>query len=363
MPPTPPRPTGGPMGHAIHTVQRRDGKRLAVRLGLAALVVVMTATIGTLAWFSYSINAPVGGATPLGGGEPSVVVIPTGSSISEISQILSQKGLIRSSTAFEIYARIGPAHGQLKPGPYQLNPGMSTVQILDYLSSGKIAVRTFVARDGLTLAQLAASYEQQGFGAASEFTAAVGAAKLSPSAQAFFGSPTSLEGLLPADSYQLIINDPASALIAQMLKNLDEKVIPAFQTVSSYPGKLTAYQVLILASIVEKEASTPADRSGVAGVFYNRLAKGIKLESDVTVIYITGRTEPTATDLNSNSPYNTRKFAGLPPTPISVPSLAAIESTLKPTASSYIFFIGGKDGKTYYANTYAEHLINIDKYM
>ena len=189
------------------------------------------------------------------------------------------------------------------------------------------------------------------------------AAKLSANAQAFFGSPTSLEGLLPADSYQLIINDPASVLIAQMLKNLDEKVIPAFQAFSSYPGKLTAYQVLILASIVEKEASTPADRSGVAGVFYNRLAKGIKLESDVTVIYITGRTEPTATDLNSNSPYNTRKFAGLPPTPISVPSLAAIESTLKPTASSYIFFIGGKDGKTYYANTYAEHLINIDKYM
>lgn len=345
------------MGHAIHTVQRRDGKRLAMRVGLAVLVLIMAAAIGTLAWFSYSINTPVGGKDAV------VVTIPSGSSISAISEILSQKGLIRSAPAFELYARIGPAHGQLKPGPYQLNPGMSTVQILDYLSSGKIAVRTFVARDGLTLAQLASSYEQQGFGPAYDFTAAVGAAKLSPTAQAFFDAPTSLEGLLPADSYQLVINDPASVLITQMLKNLDDKVIPAFQAVSPYPGKLTAYQVLILASIVEKEASTPADRSGVAGVFYNRLAKGIKLESDVTVIYITGRIDPTAADLNSNSPYNTRKFAGLPPTPISVPSLAAIESTLKPTPSSYIFFIGGKDGKTYYANTYAEHLVNIDKHM
>lgn len=353
----PPRPTSGPSGHAIHTVQRRDSRRIIFRLGIAALVLALLAAVSVLGWFSYSINAAVGGSDSV------IVTIPAGSSIAEISQILSQKGLIRSSSAFEIYARIGPAHGQLKPGPYQLNPGMSTVQILDYLAAGKIAVRTFVARDGLTLTQLAASYESQGFGPAADFTAAVGAAKLSPSAQAFFDNPTSLEGLLPADSYQLVINDPASVLIEQMLKNLDDKVIPAFQAVSSYPGKLTAYQVLVLASIVEKEASTVADRSGVAGVFFNRLSRGIKLESDVTVIYITGRIEPTASDLNSNSPYNTRKFPGLPPTPISVPSLSAIQATLSPTSSSYLFFIGGKDGKTYYANTYAEHLVNIDKYL
>lgn len=357
MPPLAPRPVGQPTGHAIHTVQRRDSRRILFRLGIASLVAGMVAIIAALSWFSYSINSPVGGSNPI------VVIIPSGSSIQQISQILSQNKLIRSPAAFELYARIGPAHGQLKPGPYQLNSGMSTVQILDYLASGKIAVRTFIARDGLTLAQLATSYEQQGFGSAADFTAAVGAAKLSPTAQAFFGSPTSLEGLLPADSYQLVINDPATKLIDKMLANLDDKIIPAFSTTSVYPGKLTAYQVMILASIVEKEASTPADRAGVAGVFYNRLARGIRLESDVTVIYLTGRIEPTASDLAINSPYNTRKFVGLPPTPISVPSLTAIEATLKPTVSSYLFFIGGKDGKTYYANTYAEHLVNIDKYM
>lgn len=349
-------PVGNPSGHAIQTVQRR-GSRLFLRLGIGALILAMLATVGTLTWFSYSINTPVGGS------DSQVVTIPAGSSIQEISQILSQKKLIRSTGAFELYARIGPAHGQLKPGPYQLSPGMSTVQILDYLSAGKIAVRTFIARDGLTLAQLADSYEQQGFGSAADFTAAVGVAKLSANAQTFFGSSMSLEGLLPADSYQLVITDPASKLVEKMLTNLDEKIIPAFAAVSPYPGKLTAYQVMTLASIVEKEASTPADRAGVAGVFYNRLARGIKLESDVTVIYLTGRIEPTAADLAINSPYNTRRFAGLPPTPIAAVSLSALEATLKPTPSSYLFFIGGKDGKTYYANTYAEHLVNIDKYM
>lgn len=321
------------------------------------LGVVLVGVIAFLGWFSYTINAS-GGLT-----DKLIVNIPTGSSIKEIAQILQDKELIRSDTAFELYARIGPAHGQLKPGPYQLSRSMSIVQVLDYLSSGKIAVRTFTARDGLTLAALAQSYESQGFGKASEFTAAVGAAKLSPVASQVLGNPTSLEGLLPADTYQLVINDPATTLVSKMLTNLDQKVIPVLQSVPSYPGKLTAYQVMTLASIVEKEASTPTDRAGVAGVFYNRLARGIKLESDVTVIYITGRIEPTAADLNSNSPYNTRKFAGLPPTPISIPSIDAIEATLKPTASSYLFFIGGKDGNVYYANTYAEHLVNIDKHL
>ncbi len=350
------RPGRGLQGHAIHTIERRR-KRRFLRLVLAAGLLAITALIAIAAWFSFSINVPVGGS------EQRVITIAEGSSISQIADQLEDAGMIRSSWAFSTYARLGPAHGQLKPGPYQLKGSMSTVQIIDYLASGKIAVKTFVARDGSTMKQLAASYEAQGLGTAEEFTAALQNTPLPPElAAAFPEAKQDLEGFLLADSYNVVANESAASVVSRMLNNFSAKALPLFKNDPS-PQKLTYYETLTLASIVEKEASRDEDRAGVAGVFYNRLRQRIKLESDVTVIYLTGRIEPTASDLAIDSPYNTRKYAGLPPTPINSPSLLAIEHTLKPIDSDYIFFIGGSDGKVYYAVTYAEHQANIKKYI
>lgn len=351
-----PRPGRGLQGHAIHTIERRR-KRRFVRLLAALAVLAVASLIAVCAWFSFSINVPVGGS------EQQVITIADGSSISQIADQLAEAGMIRSAWAFATYTRFGPAHGQLKPGPYQLKSSMSTVQIIDYLASGKIAVKTFVARDGSTMKQLAASYEAQGLGSATEFSAALQTTTLPTQlAAAFPEAKQDLEGFLLGDSYQVVANEPAASVVQKMLNNFAAKALPLFKATPS-PQKLTNYQTLTLASIVEKEASRDADRAGVAGVFYNRLRAGIKLESDVTVIYLTGRIEPTAADLAIDSPYNTRKYAGLPPTPINSPSLSSIEHTLKPIASDYIFFIGGSDGKVYYAVTYAEHQDNIRKYI
>ena len=351
---TTPKPAR-PSGHAIQTIERTRGKRVLKRLIFASLVLLVGLLITVGVWVSYNLNFPVGGGTS------QILAIEPNASISSIAKQLKDAGYIRDEVVFGIYVKFGPAQGSLKPGPYQLKSSMNMVQIVDYLAAGKIATKTFVVRDGLTIAQMAASYESQGLGTAQEFRDAVAAATLPPNVQAKFGTPKALEGFLLADTYQVVINDPAFTVVQRMLTNFEAKALPLFATPA--PGKLSPYQALVLASLVEKEASTEADRAGVAGVFYNRLAQGIKLESDVTVIYLTGRAEPTASDLAIDSPYNTRRYAGIPPGPIAGPSLAAIRATLQPTKSDYLFFIGGNDGKVYYARTYAEHQANIKAHL
>lgn len=344
-----------PSGHAIQTVERTRGKRLVKRFVFAGLVLFVAALIVVGVWSSINLNIPVGG------GKSQIISIEPNASISSIAKQLKEAGYIRDEVVFGLYVKFGPAQGSLKPGPYQLKSSMNMVQIVDYLAAGKIATKTFVVRDGLTIAQMAVSYESQGLGTAQEFKEAVAAATLPPNVQAKFGTPKSLEGFLLADTYQVVINDPAFTVVQRMLTNFEAKALPLFAVPA--PGRLSPYQVLVLASLVEKEASTEADRAGVAGVFYNRLAQGIKLESDVTVIYLTGRAEPTAADLLIDSPYNTRRYGGLPPGPIAGPSLAAIRATLEPTKSDYLFFIGGNDGNVYYARTYAEHQANIKAHL
>lgn len=349
------RPPQRPSGHAIQTVERTRGKRIAKQLIFAGAALLLVIIIALCTWISYSLTVAVGGGTT------QIITIAEKSSITTIARQLKEAGYIRDETVFALYVKFGPARGSLKPGPYQLKPSMNMVQIVDYLAVGKIATKTFVVRDGQTIAQMALSYETQGLGSAQEFKEAVTSETLPTSITAKFGTPKTIEGFLLADTYQVVINDPAQAVVARMLSNFEAKALPLFAAPA--PGRLSPYQVLILASIVEKEASRDTDRAGVAGVFYNRIAQGIKLESDVTVIYLTGRAEPTAADLAIDSPYNTRRFGGLPPGPINSPSLSSIKATLQPTKSDYLFFIGGNDGNVYYARTYAEHLVNIKNHL
>jgi len=343
-----------PTGHAIETIERHNRQDVVRRIGLAILVAVTACLILISAWVSYNFTAP-------GGTEAKLITIAPNSSLQSIGDQLAAAQLIRSSSLFVAYAKFGPARGSLKPGPYQLKGSMSMTQVIDYLAAGKIAMRSFVAKDGLTIAQLASSYASQGLGTDAEFRTAAASVPLSAAITAVFGAPKTSEGFLLADTYQTAVNETAQSVVTRMINNFESRALPLFAT--QIPGRLQPYQALVLASIVEKEAGIYEDRAGISQVFYNRLKIGMKLESDVTVIYLTGRGEPTAADLAIDSPYNTRRNPGLPPTPINSPSLAAIQATLKPTPSSNIFFIGGKDGKTYFAQTYPEHNLNIQRYL
>jgi UPF0755 protein len=146
-----------------------------------------------------------------------------------------------------------------------------------------------------------------------------------------------------------------------MLDNFERQVLPKLP--AEYQNSTKLNDLITLASIVEREANTTEDRRGVAAVFYNRLKLGMKLESDVTVNYATGKTQTLPSDLSIESPYNTYKVAGLPIGPICNPGLDSILATLNPDQNDYLFFLADKNGVVRYAKNLDEHNQNIEKYL
>jgi uncharacterized YceG family protein len=166
---------------------------------------------------------------------------------------------------------------------------------------------------------------------------------------------TSLEGFLFPATYPVNPKTPVSELVNYQLRTYQEQTATVNYAYAKAKN-LTRYDVLILASIIEREASTPRDRRLIAGVFYNRLRLGMRLDSDVTVHYALGSwsKELTKADLNLDSPYNTRKFHGLPPTPICNPGLDSIKAAARPTPSKFLYFVASPSGKVFYATSDAE---------
>ena len=205
--------------------------------------------------------------------------------------------------------------------------------------------------EGKRRTEYAATLQEKTGIPAADYLAATGPSKVGQT-MAGTKTPVSLEGFLFPATYPVDPKKPVSDLVNYQLRTYQQQTA----TVNySYAKKknLTKYDVLILASIIEREASTPKDRRLIAGVFYNRLHLGMRLDSDVTVHYALGSwsNDLTKADLNLNSPYNTRRFHGLPPTPICNPGLDSIKAAARPTPSKYLYFVASPSGKVYYATT------------
>lgn len=330
---------------------------------------VIIGSIGTLAiitlivvsLWSFAVYVPQNSQSP----KAVLVEIKPGSSISTIAQTLQSQDLITSALIFTLYARMSSKGDRLIPGTYSLKGSMNMPQIVDYLASGKVAARKITIPEGYTVNQIAQLWRGSGFGSAEEFIAA---AKQTYS-YSFLPAPTPdmkypVEGYLFPLTYNVNVNATATDFINQMLSAFQAQALPTVTAGLANQTQLTTVQqVVTLASIVEHEASDVDNRAKVAGVFLNRMARGMALESDVTVVYATGHTDLTITDLLSSSPYNTRLKKGLPPGPICNPGLEAMQAVLNPTKSDYIFFLAGRDSQVYYAKTLLEHNQNIARYL
>ncbi|MFA6551827.1 MAG: endolytic transglycosylase MltG, partial [Patescibacteria group bacterium] len=172
-----------------------------------------------------------------------------------------------------------------------------------------------------------------------------------------------LEGYLFPDTYRIFKNATAEDIVAKMLKNFDNKLTAEMRADIKKQGK-SLPDIIILASIIEKEVPRPEDMKKIAGIFYQRLKINMALQSDATINFITnkGTTRPSADDLQINSPYNTYKNPGLPPGPISNPGIEAIKAAIYPQAGDYFYFLTTPEGQVIYSRTYAEHLAAKYKY-
>ena len=289
-----------------------------------------------------------------------VFLVHPGATLTEVVSGLRRRGLISSEEPLLLWARIMDRGRRIKAGEYRLNPAMPPVQILAILNKGAILYHRVTIPEGYTRRQIAALLQKKGLASGNAFLKLTG----DPGIAKRFGLPgPDLEGYLYPDTYAFAKGLPPLSIIHTMVRRFRE-VIGPFRERARDRG-LSLKQVVTLASIVEKETGRPAERPVIAGVFLNRLKKGMRLESDPTVIYgirgFDGNLRKK--DLRAWSPYNTYVIRGLPPGPIANPGKAAIRAVLYPAGTDSLYFVSRNDGTHHFSRTLAEHLRAVEAYQ
>jgi UPF0755 protein len=322
-------------------------------LALAGAVLVVAVLVGS--YLSYRLGLRPVATT----GSTQIFEIKSGERVPQIADRLKTAGLIRDRNAFISYLNFHNLRSHVNAGTYSLSPTYTGAKTAQILAKGKTLTDNLLIPEGSRISQIRDLVSQHGISKA-DFNAALQA----PHTQAFLATKPAdvdLEGYLFPDSYEISPSTTAQTLVDTMLNTFGQKVGSEYVEAFSAEG-LSLHQGLTLASIVEREVNIPADRPVVAGIFLNRLKAKMPLGSDVTAHYA-AELKGVPFDVNIDSKYNTRRYADLPPGPICNPGLAALDAAAHPTKTDYLYFLTGKDGKTYYARTYAEHQVNIAKHL
>lgn len=281
------------------------------------------------------------------------ITIPLGTSVKEIGAILRDAGLIRSSWAFEWYARNHNVRDKLQAGTYSLRPNQSVEEIIMIITHGKIKTDLVTILPGQRIDEIEQALINSGFSPEDVKRA------LDPSIYAnhpaLVDKPTNanLEGYLYPESFQRTADTKAETVVRASLDQMQKYLTPELRAAIVKQG-LTVYEGVILASIVEQEVSKADDKPIVAQVFLRRLREGKRLESDAT----TGYGAILADDIPSptyESAYNTYIHNGLPPTPISNVSRTSLQAVALPAPTDWLYFVSGDDGTTYFSHTLEEH--------
>ena len=338
---------------------------------LIAFVVIL-ALIGVGAsraydWWNYNLNTPVSATR-----QAVVFRVQPGELPNEVAGDLQSKNLIRNKDIFEWYVRLTGIGSRIQAGSFVLSPSMTLVQIADALQNGKTDQLAITIPEGYPIKFQANFVEKAWPGMGAPYLAA--AADPSWSAKYDFLStrPSNanppLEGYLFPDTYLADPNAGVNGLIAQQLDQFGNVMTADIRDQISKPAPgrpaETIESIVILASMVEREANRDPDRGNVCSVYYNRLARGIPLGVDATLLYGLGRLtpEPTYPELQMNTPWNTRNHAGLPPGPISNPGKAALLACVNPPPTSYLFYFTDRSGTTHFETNQQDFDRDIQKY-
>ena len=324
-------------------------------------LLIVAAVVGVaLLWFLVALFQPFHGA----GHGRVVVTIPKGASVSEVGDILDEKGVVSSSTLFQIRATIAGKRSDLYPGRFVLAADMSYGAALDALSKAPVKkVATVTIPEGDSRPQVASLAEEAGL-TGSYVAASVHSKYLNP---ASYGGKDAknLEGFLFPDTFELKPGAPVADLVQLQLEDFKRRIKGVDM---SYAKKknLTVYDVVTIASMIEREAQVEKERPLVAAVIYNRLHEGMPLGIDATTRFATGNYEDplTESELAIDSPYNTRTHTGLPPGPIGNPGLASIEAAAHPAKVDYLFYVvkPGSCGEHSFSSTEAEFEADVARY-
>ncbi len=278
-----------------------------------------------------------------------VVNILSGINAKEIVDVLEKNEIIRKNNyTFRILIKIMKLEDQLKYGEYDLSSSMSMLQILDKLVKGEVITYKITIPEGYTYTQVAELLDKKEVAEKEAFLKLVK------------DSEKTSEGYLFPDTYEVSKKYGAENMVKVMLSNFNQIAIENKFTEKAEEIGFSLDEIIILASIIEKEAKFSKEKNKVSSVFHNRLKKGMKLQSCATIQYILEEPKERLdeNDLKIDSPYNTYLYKGLPPGPICNPGLDSIMAALEPEEEDYLYFVLGENGKHIFSKTYQEHLKN-----
>jgi UPF0755 protein len=330
-------------GRHLHRGSHRGGW-LPWLIGFLVAVLLVVG-LGVV-WVRHQIDPGKPGTTV-------AVTVPPNSSTASIASILSGAGVIRNATVFRFYAKTEGA-GALLPGTYHLRKNSSYDSVISALEKGPpIVYQKFTIPEGFTVAQIAAR-----IGALpGRSPDAVMAAATSGQVQSRYlpAGQTNLEGLLFPATYEVRADDSDVAILQKMVSTFEDNASNLGVDQAAATLGVTPYQVVIVASMVEREAKLDEDRGPIASVIYNRLHQGMLLQIDATLMYGQNITDPAKIDKKSTSPYNTYAIKGLPPTPIASPGIPSLTAAATPPSTNYLYYVLiDANGKHGFASTAAD---------
>jgi UPF0755 protein len=344
------------------TEQARDERNRGAKVirRLAVVAIVFIALLGAAAWFvadqRRALDEPLALAP-----EGLDYVLPAGISLNSVAQDLAAGAVLANPRALVAYARWQGRAGAIKAGEYHIEPGTTPITLLDQLVAGRVVQHALTLVEGWTFKQMMAAiaadqhleHTLKGLDGA-QIMARLDLANVHPEGQFF------------ADTYYFPRGTSDVDFLRRAHGAMQNYLDDAWaERAQDLPLK-SPQEALILASIVEKETGEASERPRIAGVFVERLRKGMRLETDPTVIYGMGDAfdgNLRRRDLRADTPYNTYVRKGLPPTPIAMPSAAAIDAVLNPDSDGALFFVAKGDGSHHFSATYEEHQQAVNRYQ
>ncbi len=305
-------------------------------------------------------------------GEPVTVIVEPGTSTEEIAKNLEANGAIRSRTQFQVLVAFLGYDRKLRPGEYEFQKDTPELDAVYRLRRGLVSTKSLTVVEGWRLEEIADAVAELGIDRA-EFIRAAHRSDYDFPFLEGMRIGQRLDGYLFPATYTIRKRDTARDVVQQMLQAFADNVPASVQQQGEALG-LNLHEVLTLASIIEREAVVPEERPIMAQVFLRRLRLGIELAADPTVQYAVAedsdsvaefgywKQELTQEDLEIDSPYNTRILSGLPPGPICSPGLDSINAVVNPATTNYLYFVAKPDGSHAFAETFQEHLENIELY-
>jgi len=275
---------------------------------------------------------------------PIAFVIEGGESVASVADHLKDEDVIGSPTLFKAYTKLTGRSRRIQVGTFELSEGMNASSVLAVITDAQANEVTLTFVEGWTLDQMGTYLEERAVVTKAEWSAV---------------ATPDLEGYLFPDTYRFLKGVRAEEIVKRLRDEMNTKITSEMRDEMERQGR-SLHEVLTMASIIEREVHDDEARGMVSDIFWKRIAIGMALQADSTVNFITKKKDPSISfaDRDIDSPYNTYQYRGLPPGPISAPSLSAIKTTLYPTSNPYYYFLTDAEGKIYYAKTLDEHNVN-----